>query len=184
MGDGGPDGPGREIVYREVHAADAERIAEIDRTESVAMLHEVRCGEILPLDHGCKAPQWSGARLDETIAFVRRHLEGGATALGAFSGERLAGIGILGHAPVRGDALELQLAFLHVGRESIAGAASPAASAGSCGRRPCVAARGARTSRPRRRTPPSASISGWGRGWQNLWVPNCSPSNLRTCIWC
>lgn len=110
--------PGAEVVaLRAFTAGDAERLAEIDRTESVAMLSAVRAGEIVALGHGCEVPPWSGAWLDEMVGFARRHLEAGATGIGAFAGERLVGVGILDHAPVRGDARELQLVLLHVSRD-------------------------------------------------------------------
>ncbi len=105
-----------EIVVREIAASEAGRVAELDRSESVAMLFEVRGGAIVPLARGCEIPQWSGAWLEEEVALVRDQLQSGA-ALGAFAGRRLAGLGVVGFAPVRGDPRELQLAFLHVGRE-------------------------------------------------------------------
>jgi len=106
------------VALRAFTAGDAERLAEIDRTESVAMLYAVRDGEIEPLGHGCEVPPWGGAWMDEMVGFARRHLEAGATGIGAFAGRRLVGVAILGHGPVRGDPRELQLVLLHVSRDS------------------------------------------------------------------
>jgi GNAT superfamily N-acetyltransferase len=100
-------------------AADTERLAELDRSESVAMWYAVRRGEIVPIGRGEEVPQWSGAWLDEVVAFTRRHLEEGGTGVAAFDaghGDRLAGVAVLGARPVGGDPEVLQLALLHVSR--------------------------------------------------------------------
>lgn len=104
------------VEYRRFTPDDIERVVEIDRSESIAMLYEVREGEIVPTGRGCEVPQWSGDWLAHEIALVRRHLEAGATGLGAYAGDRLVGLGVVGHAPVRDDAEEAQLVFLHVDR--------------------------------------------------------------------
>ena len=92
------------------------RLAELDRSEPVAMVYTVRDGEIVPLGHGEEIPQWSGAWLDGVVQFARRHLAGGGTGVAAFAGDRLAGVAVLGGEPVGGDSQELPLAILHVGR--------------------------------------------------------------------
>ena len=95
---------------------DASRLAELDRSEPVAMVYAVRDGEIVPLGHGEEIPQWSGAWLDGVIAFARRHLESGGTGVAAFDGDQLAGVAVLGGEPVGDDPQKLPLAILHVGR--------------------------------------------------------------------
>ena len=108
--------PRQAVALQPLTTADVGRLAELDRSESVGMLYAVRDGEIVPTGEGCEVPQWSGAWLDETVAFVRRHLESGGAGTAAFAGGELVGIVVLGGEPVRGDPHELQLAFLHVGR--------------------------------------------------------------------
>jgi GNAT superfamily N-acetyltransferase len=109
-------------------AADAERLAELDRSESVPMLYTVRRGEIVPLGRGEEIPQWSGAWLEAVADFARRQLESGGTGVGAYDGARdgrLAGIAVLGGAAIGaravatpGDEPEtLQLALVYVGRQ-------------------------------------------------------------------
>ncbi len=118
--DGGADardGLSRQaVVLRAFTAADVWRLAELDRSESVAMVYSVRDGEIVPLGHGEEIPQWSGAWLDGVVAFARRHLESGGTGVAAFDGDQLAGVAVLGGEPVGDDAQKLPLAILHVGR--------------------------------------------------------------------
>jgi GNAT superfamily N-acetyltransferase len=104
------------IALRAFTAVDASRLAELDRSEPVAMVYAVRNGEIAPLGHGEDIPQWSGAWLDGVIAFARRHLESGGSGVAAFDGDQLAGVAVLGGEPVGGDPRTLPLAILHVGR--------------------------------------------------------------------
>jgi GNAT superfamily N-acetyltransferase len=111
--------PRQAVALAPFTAADAGRLAELDRSESVPMLYAVRGGEIVSLGRGEEVPQWSGAWLEDVVAFTRRHLEAGGVGVGAFDGGRdglLVGVSVLGGAPVGGDAESLQLALLHVGR--------------------------------------------------------------------
>ncbi len=111
------DGLSRQAVtLRAFTVADVSRLAELDRSEPVAMVYAVRDGEIVPLGHGEEIPQWSGAWLDGVIAFARRHLESGGTGVAAFDGDQLAGVAVLGGEPVGDDLQKLPLAILHVGR--------------------------------------------------------------------
>jgi GNAT superfamily N-acetyltransferase len=111
------DGPPRQAVaLRAFTAGEAERLAELDRSESVRMLYAERHGGIVPLGHGEEVPQWSGAWLDDVVAFTRRHLESGGTGVAAWDGDRLAAVAVLGGTPVGGDPALLLLALLHVGR--------------------------------------------------------------------
>jgi GNAT superfamily N-acetyltransferase len=108
--------PRLAVKLRAFTATDAGLLADLDRSESVAMLYAVRGGEIVPLGHGEEVPQWSGAWLAGVLRFVRQHLEAAGTGVGAFDGDRLAGVAVLGGEPVGGDPELLQLALLHVGR--------------------------------------------------------------------
>ena len=146
------------------------------------MLYAVRGGDIVSLGHGCEVSPWTPAQLNEMVAFARRHLEAGATGVAAYAGGRLAGVGILGHAPVRGDARELQLALLHVSRE-----VRRRGIAGRLFTELCEVAllRGAR--RLYISATPSQSALGFylsrGAGWRTRWTGNSTRSNQRMCIW-
>jgi hypothetical protein len=90
--------PRQALSLRAFAAADVSRLAELDRSEPVAMVYAVRDGEIVPLGHGEEIPQWNGAWLDGVVAFARRHLESGGTGVAAFDGDQLAGVAVLGGA--------------------------------------------------------------------------------------
>jgi GNAT superfamily N-acetyltransferase len=103
-------------VLRAFTAGEAERLAELDRSESVSMVYTVHRGEIVPLGRGEEIPQWSGAWLEGVVAFTRRHLESGGTGGAVWDDDRLAAVAVLGGTPVGGDPELLPLALLHVGR--------------------------------------------------------------------
>lgn len=104
------------IVYSSFRLEDVARLADIDRSEVVKTLYKVRDGALVALDHGCRVPPWSGEALAEMTAFARDRFEAGGEGWAAFAGGRLVGVAVLGHAPVRGDPRELQLALLYVSR--------------------------------------------------------------------
>ena len=108
--------PRQTVTLRAFTAVDVSRLAELDRSEPVAMVYAVRDGEIVPLGHGEEIPQWSGAWLEGVIAFARRHLESGGTGVAAFDADQLAGVAVLGGECVGDDPQKLPLAILHVGR--------------------------------------------------------------------
>jgi GNAT superfamily N-acetyltransferase len=108
--------PRQAVALVPFTAADAGRLAELDRSESVSMLFTVRRGRIVPTGEGCEVPQWSGSWLAETIAFTRRHLDAGGAGVAACAEAQLAGVAVLGGAPVGERPEVLQLAMLQVGR--------------------------------------------------------------------
>jgi len=105
-----------EIRYRRLAGAETWRVADIDRTEPIDELY-VQHGPTLELVPGdWSAPAWDADGDGEhSVAAqrleVERLLERGATALGAFEGERLVGIGVVLPHVRPGIA---QLAYVHV----------------------------------------------------------------------
>lgn len=104
------------IALRPLALAELGLVREIDRTERIEALY-VQHGAQLELRHGdCSAPPWDPSGVGEhSVADQQSALEElvgrGATALGAFDGDRLAGIGVLvAHLRPR----IAQLAYLHV----------------------------------------------------------------------
>lgn len=104
--------------YRRLEASELERIGEIDRTERIDALY-VQNGTRLELVSGeFSASAWTPEGMGEhSVAYQRAELErlaeAGAISMGAFDGDRLAGIGVLLPHLRPGIA---QLAYLHVSR--------------------------------------------------------------------
>jgi ribosomal protein S18 acetylase RimI-like enzyme len=104
------------ISFCTLTAADLPRIAEIDRSEVIRVGYVVRDGTLRRIDVEWDSPDFvkegdGPHSVASQVAFCRRHLEAGASALGAFDGERLVGIGVV--TPEIRPRMA-QLAYLHV----------------------------------------------------------------------
>jgi GNAT superfamily N-acetyltransferase len=104
------------IGYRRLALAELGRVAEIDRTERIRagyLQHGDRLEEIAV---DWDASPWRTGNGEHSVAaqqaFCERHVRTGAVALGAFSGGRLVGIGVV--TPHVGPGIA-QLAYLQVG---------------------------------------------------------------------
>jgi GNAT superfamily N-acetyltransferase len=106
----------REITYLPLAAAELARVGEIDRTERIDTLY-VQEGSSLREIHGdFSAPTWTrDGRGEHSVEHQRaeceRLLREGGSAVGAFAGDRLVGIGVVLPHLRLGIA---QLAFLYV----------------------------------------------------------------------
>jgi GNAT superfamily N-acetyltransferase len=105
-----------EMSFRRLALSDLDRLGEVDRTERIEGRY-VQDGTRLVLQVGdWSSPPWqSEGEGEHSVAHQRaeceRHLAEGGIALGAFVGERLAGIGLVRPHIRPGVA---QLAYLHV----------------------------------------------------------------------
>jgi GNAT superfamily N-acetyltransferase len=104
------------IEYRVLEARELSRVGEIDRTERIEMLYVQRGAELEAVAGDFSASPWhpegSGEHsIAHQVAECERHVAAGGTAIGAFDGDRLVGIGIVVPRLRPGIA---QLAFLHV----------------------------------------------------------------------
>jgi GNAT superfamily N-acetyltransferase len=103
------------IEYRPLSRAELPLVGEIDRTERIDALY-VQRGAHLELRRGdFSAPPWRSGSGEHSVAAqvaaVEAYFAAGGVALGAFDGDRLAGIGVvLPHLRPR----IAQLAYLHV----------------------------------------------------------------------
>ena len=105
-----------EVVYRLMSAAELDRMGEIDRTEYIPIIYRQQGDQLTEEHHGFNVPPWFTDNEDEHSvayhrAFTEGHLATGGTALGAFDGQRLVGIGVVMPHVRPGIA---QLAQLHV----------------------------------------------------------------------
>ena len=105
-----------EVVYRLMSAAELDRMGEIDRTEYIPIIYRQQGDQLTEEHHGFNVPPWFTDNEDKHSvayhrAFTEGHLATGGTALGAFDGERLVGIGVVTPHVRPGIA---QLALLHV----------------------------------------------------------------------
>ncbi len=104
--------------YSWLSPADLHHIGDIDRSEEVRAGYEMREGSLRRVDVHWDVPPWrpdgdGDHTVPAKIAGCRQDMDRGAVAYGAFSGERMAGIGVLLPELHEGMA---QLTFLHVSR--------------------------------------------------------------------
>lgn len=107
------------VVLRELGVDDVWRIGEIDRSERVDVEYTVTDHRIVERPVSMReVPTWRVAgtgphTVADVVGFVEPIVAGGATFLGAFDGDTLAGVGVVDATFEPGVAW---LAFLHVTR--------------------------------------------------------------------
>lgn len=104
------------MEIRELGRSELRRVGEIDRTERIDVLYDQRGTELVARHGDWSAPPWhpdgdGPHSVAEQVRAVEHYADMGATALGAFAGGRLIGIGVVVPHLRPGIA---QLAFLHV----------------------------------------------------------------------
>jgi GNAT superfamily N-acetyltransferase len=112
-GDGGEH---ESIVIRTLQRGDLGRIGDIDRTETIRVLYEQRGTDLVARTGTWDARPWTAVGDGEhsvaaLVRFVADDLDRGGVALGAFTGERMVGIGVVVPEIRPGVA---QLSLLHV----------------------------------------------------------------------
>ena len=104
------------ITYRVLERHELARVGEIDRTERIGLLYVQHGTELEPVSGDFSASRWHADGGGEhsvahQVAECERWTAAGGTAIGAFAGDRLVGIGIVvPHVRKR----IAQLAYLHV----------------------------------------------------------------------
>lgn len=107
-----------DVTYRRLEQQELARVGEINRTERIDTLYIQRGVELDAVAGDFSAPAWHAEGGGEhSVAHQVEACEGwvaaGGTAIGAFAGDRLIGIGIVVPHVCSGIA---QLAYLHVSR--------------------------------------------------------------------
>lgn len=103
------------ITYRPLEAHDVSRICDIDRTEQIRTGYRVEAGKLVQMDVLWDTPPWFEEGSEHSFPYMIHVLEEdlacGGVILGAFDGERLAGV-----ASFRPHLTETmgQLSLLHV----------------------------------------------------------------------
>jgi len=105
-----------DVTYRRLERRELARVGEIDRTERIDTLYVQRGVELDAVHGDFSASAWHAEGGGEhsvahQVDECERWVAAGGTAIGAFAGERLVGIGIVVPHIRPGVA---QLAFLHV----------------------------------------------------------------------
>jgi GNAT superfamily N-acetyltransferase len=107
-----------DVTYKWLDQSDLDLISEIDRSENITKSYLQRGRDLTIQDVDWQVPNWltngeGNHSLEHVISFCSGHLRRGAVMLGAFTDERLVGVGLL-QPNLRPSTA--QIAFLHVSR--------------------------------------------------------------------
>ncbi len=104
------------VELRRLDVSELARVAEIDRSEAITEMYEQRGAELLARRGEWSSPPWDPDghgehSVESQLAGLRRHVNAGGVAIGAFAAGRIVGIGVVVPHLRPGIA---QLAYLHV----------------------------------------------------------------------
>jgi ribosomal protein S18 acetylase RimI-like enzyme len=102
------------MEIRELGHDELGRIGEIDRSESVRFKYVYEHGALRPVEINHEIPTWNEAMVADAIRMLEPKLREGGVFLGAFDGDRMVGVAVLGGALIGRAHDQLQLAFLYV----------------------------------------------------------------------
>jgi predicted N-acetyltransferase YhbS len=103
-----------QIIYRELSRRDINKLQHIDRTEMINGMYYLRDGVLVLKEKYCQVPDWSAVEKQNRIEGLQRDFDNGATFFGAFNGNKLVGMSVLDHNPVRSGNRRLNLGGLWV----------------------------------------------------------------------
>lgn len=104
------------IRYAVMTPADAGHLHQIDRSETIDLLYEMRNGVLTGVPARIECAAWTAGELAQIRERYLYELAHGGMALGAFSGDVLAGFGVLAHRFLGPAGKSLQLDLLYVSR--------------------------------------------------------------------
>lgn len=104
------------IKYKELDIHDAEKIADIDRSEQINFIYEIQDGNIVEVASGHECPNWSEHQVRELIERYQNELSSGGKAFGALDNDKLVGFGVLAHKFRGKQKDQLQVDLMYVSR--------------------------------------------------------------------
>lgn len=104
------------IRLKELEINDAERLAEIDRSEQIDLIYEIQDGQMLEVAAGHECPNWNQHQIREIIERFKYELSNGGKAFGAFDKDLLVGFAVLAHKFRGKKKDQLQLDLMYVSR--------------------------------------------------------------------
>ncbi|KAA3659616.1 MAG: GNAT family N-acetyltransferase [Chloroflexi bacterium] len=105
------------MKFRTLSRDEINKLMELDRTETIEHIYYMRDGKLVLEPEHWDVSDWSDASKNERIADLQNVFDKGATFFGAFEGDKLAGMSVLDHNPVRTGTDRLNLEGLWVSHE-------------------------------------------------------------------
>jgi len=104
------------IRYTKMTQEQVNKLSEIDRSEYIDLIYEVKDGKIIEINQGHEVPNWNEDLLKEMQERFLFELNNGGTAIGAFDGETLIGFGVLASKFRGRNKDQLQVDLMYVSR--------------------------------------------------------------------
>ena len=105
------------ITYQVLSQEHVVQLNEIDRSEHIDLIYEMNKGQLIEVEQDHECPNWNEDLLNEIKTRYLSELQQGGFAVGAFSGSKLVGFGVLAHKFRGDDNDRLQVDLMYVTRE-------------------------------------------------------------------
>jgi len=102
------------MEYRTLSRDEINKLMQLDRTETIEHIYTMRDGKLVLEPEHWDVSDWNDASKQERIANLQAVFDKSATFFGAFDGDKLAGMSVLDHNPVRTGVDRLNLEGLWV----------------------------------------------------------------------
>lgn len=104
------------ITFQIMSQDQVNRLSEIDRSEYIDIIYEIRNGEMIEVESGYECPTWTEEMMEEIQQRFLFEIDNGGLAVGAFEEDKLIGCGVLAHQFRGRDLNRLQVDLLYVTR--------------------------------------------------------------------
>ncbi|WP_174806437.1 GNAT family N-acetyltransferase [Paenibacillus amylolyticus] len=104
------------ITYRTLTLDDVNQLQEIDRSEHIDLIYEMRENRLVELEQNHECSNWDEMLLKEIQNRYVYELEQGGMAYGAFADDQLIGFGVLAHQYRGKERNRLQVDLMYVSR--------------------------------------------------------------------
>ena len=106
-----------QIKYRKLSQEEINKHSQIDRTEIIGEVYYMRNGTLVLEKEHHEVPEWNEAQKQRRIEGLQKAFDKGATFNGAFDGDKLVGMSVLDHNPVKSGDNRLNLEGLWVSHQ-------------------------------------------------------------------
>ncbi|MGN7412422.1 GNAT family N-acetyltransferase [Paenibacillus sp. SAF-068] len=104
------------ITYRTLTLEDVNQLGDIDRSEHIDLIYEMRESELVELKQNHDCSNWDEKLLEEIQNRYISELEQGGMAYGAFADDQFIGFGVLAHQLRGREQNQLQVDLMYVSR--------------------------------------------------------------------
>jgi GNAT superfamily N-acetyltransferase len=102
------------LLIRKIRREEIEKLRNIDRSEIVEQVYNYKNENLIIKDEFYDVPGWSPSDMDSHIEELDAQNDRGDYIFGAFDGEKLIGIAVLGSEFINSTKDQLEVIFLHV----------------------------------------------------------------------